>query len=95
MSSDISSHIESIETMGSILRDMILASASTRELGSNETAVEVAVGLQSTQQQIASGLETYIEKHPESVEKIFRLNEEVIHILLSLTLSLTLFYLFH
>jgi hypothetical protein len=76
-SSDMISNLEVIQNLGTILRDMICASSSERELKENDAAAEMVSTLQGTQAKIAVAMEGYMEQHPEDIERVFRLNELV------------------
>ena len=68
-------HLESLDSLGTILKDAIVHSSSAEELMTNEMAREVVDSLRSMQMQLAGSMEQYIETHPEQIERIFQLNE--------------------
>ena len=72
-------HLESLDSLGTILKDSIVHSSSAEELMTNEMAREVVESLRSMQLQLASSMEQYIESHPEQIERIFQLNELAIN----------------
>lgn len=68
--------IETLQTLTTIVRDMIIASSSASEVG-NETTKEMVDGMKTAHQQITAGMERYLEQYPQHVEKVFETSEQV------------------
>ena len=74
MASSLVGHLESLDSLGTILRDAVLHSSSSSELKTNAMAQEVAESLRSLTNQIIAGIETFMETNPEMIDRIFQLN---------------------